>query len=223
VARAVVLWLPGGGWHTLASSDLSYFENAGLRVVEGRYRLSDVATWPAQLDDVRAAARAAQEQARADGLPLLVAGDSAGAHLALHVGLRGRPGDVAAVVAVEPPVDPLAPDWPPPRVEGSQWHRLLGHLPAPGDPATRDVSVAPHAGNGVPVLLVHGNADESVPASQSLHLAVALLAAGHPVTLLVADGTHGGLDFRRADLAAVLDRFLTQVLSAASAPAAPGR
>ncbi|MER7456377.1 alpha/beta hydrolase [Micromonospora sp. NPDC126480] len=212
---AVLLWVHGGGWHSRDITDVSLFADLGLRVVHARYRLSGEATWPAQLDDVRAAARAA----RAPGRPLLIAGDSAGAHLALHVGLRGvdAPGDVTGVVALEPPVDPLAADWPRGRSEGNPWHQLLGHRPAPGDPATLDCTVTTHVGNGTPVLLVHGLDDAAVPATQSLDLATALIGAGHRVHVTVTDGEHGALDLRRPDLAAAVGRFLAQVTATAPA------
>lgn len=148
---AVVLWVHGGGWYSRDSTDVSLFEVLGMRVVHARYRLSGEATWPAQLDDLRAEARAA----RVPGVPLIVAGASSGAHLALHVGLRGvdRPGDVDAVLAFEPPVDPLAPDWPRARVEGNPWHQLLGHVPAPGDASpTRSEGDRHQKSAGPPVL-----------------------------------------------------------------------
>ncbi len=203
---AVVLWVHGGGWYLRESTDVSLFETLGMRVVHARYRLSGEATWPAQLDDLRAEARAV----RLPGSPFFVAGVSAGAHLALHVGLRGVdcPGDVDAVLAFEPPVDPLAPDWPRARAEGNPWHRLLGHVPAPGDAATLDCTVTAHVGTGTPVLLMHGMNDAAVPPTQTLGLAAALLAARHPVHVTVTDGAHGDLDLGRPDVGAFVRRFL---------------
>ncbi|MFR9777447.1 alpha/beta hydrolase fold domain-containing protein [Micromonospora sp. MS34] len=203
---AVVLWVHGGGWHSREDTDVSLFENLGLRLVHARYRLSGEATWPAQLDDLRAEARAAL----VPGIPLVVAGASAGGHLALHLGLRGvdRPGDVDAVLAFEPPVDPLAPDWPRARAEGNPWHQLLGHVPAPGDAGTLDCAVTSHLGAGTPVLLAHGANDLAVPPTQTLGLATALLAAGHPTQLMITDTGHGQLDLHRPDVGAFVQRFL---------------
>jgi hypothetical protein len=48
---------------------------------------------------------------------LIVAGDSAGAQLALQVGPREP--DVAAVLAFEAPNNPLVPDWPRATTEGT--------------------------------------------------------------------------------------------------------
>ncbi|MFC7548892.1 alpha/beta hydrolase fold domain-containing protein [Plantactinospora sp. GCM10030261] len=205
---ANLLWLHGGGWHSRSTEDGAALAEHGLRVIQGRYRLTGEAHWPAQLDDVRAEAR--RVRATAPDLPLLVAGDSTGAMLALHAGLRGidRPGDVDGVLAFWPPVDPLSADFLRLRRHDNPWSGLLGHEPAVGDPATVDATVATHVGSGVPVLLAHGNTDVAVPCSQTFELAGALHAAGHPVHTLVTHGGHA-LDLSRPDLAAATRAFLT--------------
>ncbi|MBQ0901898.1 alpha/beta hydrolase [Micromonospora sp. U21] len=207
--RAVLLWIHGGGWRGRASEDGAALAGHGLRVVPARYRLAHEAHWPAQLADVREEAR----RARDDGRPLLVGGDSAGATLALQAGLRGidRPDDVAAVLAYWPAVDPLDPEWVRLRAGNDPWVDLLGHPPATGDPATVDATVGTHVGNRVPVLLVHGTADRSVPVSQTVRFTGALLAAGHPVHSWVTHGGHS-LELDRPDLRAVAAAFLDSVL-----------
>ncbi|MFI7282315.1 alpha/beta hydrolase [Micromonospora chersina] len=212
--RGVLLWIHGGGWRGRSEEDGAALAPLGLRVVPATYRFAAEARWPAQLDDVRAAARAAR--AAAGGLPLLVGGDSAGAMLALHLGLRGvdRPGDVRAVLAYWAPVDPLDPQWRRLRRHDDPWADLLGHPPAAGDPATADATVAGHLGSGVPVLLVHGRDDASVPAAQSVDLTGKLLAAGHPAHLWLTHGGHA-LDLARPDVRAVTAAFLDTVLPTA--------
>ncbi|WP_349880701.1 alpha/beta hydrolase [Micromonospora sp. HUAS YX12] len=214
--RAVLLWIHGGGWRARAEEDGAALASLGLRVVPATYRFSHQARWPAQLDDVRAAARAAR--AGADGLPLLVGGDSAGGMLALQLGLRGvdRPGDVAGVLAYWAPVDPLDPEQRRRRAPGDDpWTDLLGHPPATGDPATTDATVATHLGSGVPVLLVQGRDDVAVPAAQPIELTGRLLAAGHPAHLWLTHGGHA-LDLARPDLLAAAAAFLDRVLPAAA-------
>ncbi|MFR9778700.1 alpha/beta hydrolase [Micromonospora sp. MS34] len=209
--RAVLLWIHGGGWRARSTEDGAALAPLGLRVMAATYRFAHEARWPAQLDDVRAAARAAR--VAADGLPLLVGGDSAGAMLALHLALRGvdRPGDVAAALAYWAPVDPLDPEFRRLRPHDDPWTDLLGHRPAEGDPATVDATVATHLGSGVPVLLVHGREDVAVPAGQSVDLARRLLAAGHPAHAWVTHGGHA-LDLARPDIQAVTAAFLDTVL-----------
>jgi acetyl esterase len=209
----VVLWLPGGGWRGWSDEDGAALARHGLTVVPGRYRLSHEATWPAQLADVRAAAREPLARARAEGVPFLVAGDSAGGHLALQLGLRGvaEPADVAAVLAFWPPVDPLADDWlralQTTRLGDNPWRDLLGREPAADDPLTLDATPLSHVGTRVPVLLVHGAEDAAVPVSQTASLASALLRAGHPVHSLITHGGHA-LPLDRADIHAVTAAFL---------------
>ncbi|MEV6980738.1 alpha/beta hydrolase fold domain-containing protein [Sphaerisporangium sp. NPDC051017] len=163
--RPTRIWIHGGAWMRRHASERSreILSAQGLHVVTATHRLSDEAIWPAQLDDVREAARAARAE-RPDA-PLLVGGRSSGGHLALQLGLRGidAPDDVAGVIAVSPPVDPLAADWPESRAAGSPWSRLLGHVPTPLDDVTADATPANHVGNGVPVLLLHGADDTTVP------------------------------------------------------------
>ena len=211
--RGVALWLPGGGWRGWSDEDGTALAAHGLSVVQGRYRLSHEARWPAQLADVRAAAREPLARARAAGLPFVVAGDSAGGHLALQLGLRGVAGrgDVDAVLAFWPPVDPLGDDWlrtlQTTRSGDNPWAGLLGHEPADNDPATLDASPLTHVGTRVPVLLVHGAQDAAVPVSQTVSLTSALLGAGHPVHSLVTHGGHA-LALDRADIHAVTAAFL---------------
>ena len=38
---------------------------------------------------------------------------------------------LVAIMALEPPVDPLAADWPRARAEGNPWNRLLGRAQCP--------------------------------------------------------------------------------------------
>ncbi|MCW3838619.1 alpha/beta hydrolase [Micromonospora yasonensis] len=207
--RGVLLWIHGGGWRARSAEDGAALAPLGLRVVAATYRFAAEARWPAQFDDVREAARTA----RADGLPLLVGGDSAGGMLALHLALRGvdRPGDVAAALAYWPPVDPLDPEFRRRRAHDDPWTDLLGHPPAAADPATVDATVATHLGAGVPVLLVHGQEDAAVPAGQSVDLARRLLAAGHPTHAWLTHGGHA-LDLARPDIRAVTAAFLDTVL-----------
>jgi acetyl esterase len=211
--RAVLLWIHGGGWRGRSDEDGAALARLGLRVVAATYRFSHQAHWPAQLDDVRRAARAAREEA--GGLPLLVAGDSAGGTLALHLALRGidRPDDVAAGLAYWPVSDPLDDEWRRSRAPDDPWADLLGHPPVAGDPATVDSTVASHLGNRVPVLLVHGTGDAAVPVGQSVALTGALVAAGHPTHTWITHGGHA-LALDRPDIRAVTAAFLDTVLPA---------
>ncbi len=111
-ARPVVVWLHGGGW---AVGDLDTHDpvcravanRLGAIVVAVDYRLAPEHPHPAPLEDSLAAVRWAAE--RWPSAPLVVAGDSAGAGLAVGVALRCRDegGPVlAAQLLAYPGLDP---------------------------------------------------------------------------------------------------------------------
>ena len=158
--RAVLLWIHGGGWRGRADEDGAALAAHGLRVVRGTYRLVDEAHWPAQLDDVRAAARSARD---GGGLPLLVGGDSAGATWPCRWGCAASTGRATWRACWR--TGRRSTRW---RRSGGgcaphddPWAGLLGHPPAPGD-RRRSTRPSPRtSATGVPVLLVHGSGDQS--------------------------------------------------------------
>ncbi|HEV2641040.1 MAG TPA: alpha/beta hydrolase [Actinocrinis sp.] len=107
--RRVITFLHGGGWvlgdldsHDRACRVLA--ATAGAVVVAVDYRLAPEFPYPAALQDAVAAAR---WTARAfPGRAHVVAGDSAGASLALGVALEARDLRLAAQLLIYPPVDP---------------------------------------------------------------------------------------------------------------------
>ncbi|MFI6028055.1 alpha/beta hydrolase fold domain-containing protein [Amycolatopsis magusensis] len=198
-AVATVLYLHGGGWRRGSRrTPLPGFEHLagelaarGFRVATADYRLSGEATFPAPLEDVRAALEFVR-----DDRPLLVWGESAGAHLGLLAALTGEPGSatVDGVVAWFPPTDLLglpadrhASGAPP--EEFSREALLLGAEPEAVPELARAASPLTFAHAGAPpVLLMHGEDDDLVPAAQSVRLADALRAAGAPVETLWVPG-----------------------------------
>jgi acetyl esterase/lipase len=137
--------------------------------------------WPGTAEAVAAATDGLLEAA--DGRPVAVLGHSAGGHLALWAA-RGRP--VAGVVALAPVCDlPAA------YREGLGEEAVEEFLGAPPE-AAPDAYLAASPGArlplGVPALLVHGDADERVPISQSRAYADAARAAGDEVELVEIPG-----------------------------------
>jgi len=90
---AVILWIHGGGW---VICDLDTHDamcrllatESGCQVVAVDYRLAPEHPFPAPLEDSWDALRWVAEQA--SGQPVIVAGDSAGGHLAAVCALRAR-------------------------------------------------------------------------------------------------------------------------------------
>jgi acetyl esterase len=106
-ARALIVFFHGGGWVCGSLDEVETLgrrlaDRAGCEVVLAQYRLAPEHPFPAAVDDAWTALRWAAERAR--GLPLIVAGDSAGGNLAAVVAQRAG-GDVALQILVEPVTD----------------------------------------------------------------------------------------------------------------------
>ena len=219
----LVVWVHGGAWRngdrkSLPDTygSLGFFDRIqrrGYAVASVDYRLSAEATFPAQLDDVRAAIRWLRENAadrRLDPGRFATWGESAGGHLAAMAALVADGPEVHAVVDWYGPSDLSVMDSGDADDPGTQ---LLGGTRSPE--AVALASPVEHAHMGAPPFLcVHGTGDQIVPYSQSEHLAAVLHAYGvrcdlHPVP--GADHIFRGAPDVAALIEASLD-FLDDVL-----------
>ncbi|HET9093567.1 MAG TPA: alpha/beta hydrolase [Solirubrobacteraceae bacterium] len=234
-----VVYFHGGGWARGSRKDnvtprLAPVVGQGLAVCSVSYRLTDVATHPAQVEDGRAAlgwlrANGAGYGLRTDRIGAW--GASAGGWIALMLALTGEdPAQRAdAACAWFPPTDleHVTPEreaaalrlpafmqgHPVPDMEA----RLLGLRFVRDDPAlARQASPLTHAARSHgPVLLIHGDADGLINVSQSRRLHRALLAAGGDSELLVVDGAnHEDGPFHRPAILSATGGFLLASLSA---------
>jgi dipeptidyl aminopeptidase/acylaminoacyl peptidase len=152
--------------------------------------------------DVAAGIRHAEKEGWADSARVAIVGGSAGGMTALLVAAQ-HPDLVHAVVALFPVCDLVDLAATTHRFESGYTMRLVGPLPEALE-TYRDRSPVTHASEiRAPVLLLHGNADTSVPLAQSESIASALRAAGVPVEHHVYDGEGHG--WRRA--ATIADEF----------------
>ena len=208
-----VIFLHGGGWRTgsrrmlgpayarVAPDPFEQVAAAGIAVASVDYRLSGEARWPVQLHDAKAAVRWLRARGPESGIdPDRIAawGESAGAHLALLLGLTGpgMDGDVgllgpsttvSAVAAWYAPsdlgalpgdlgTDPAAPD--------SREALLLGAPLGSVPDLARAASPISYIGSDAPpILLLHGRDDRLIPCAQSERLSAALESAGATVDL----------------------------------------
>jgi acetyl esterase/lipase len=222
-----VVYVHGGGWrrgsrrHPLPALGDGFYQGlaaTGMAVAAVDYRLSGEARYPAAVDDVRAAVAWARSALPGYGVapgPVALWGDSAGAHLALLAALTGTAVD--GVVAWFPVTDLTAagePDDP-----GTREALFLGAPPSRVPDLAREASPLAHVHAGAPpVLVMHGDADVLVPASQSTRFAAALAAAGGPVSLELVPGASHFWD-GAADVPAIVARSAGFVRALAAAPA----
>ena len=197
----VVIYFHGGGWRSgdkKGGADyLEALARRGFVGVSANYRLSGQATFPAQLEDARAAVAWTAEHVASyggDGTKVGVFGTSAGAHLASLVGTAGAGNDtrVRAVADWYGPSDLRdATLWP--KASRSMIEQLLGGTPAQNQHLAEEASPLAFVSAGdAPFLIIHGDRDNTVPVGQSRSLRDALESAGVPVQYIeVTAGGHG--------------------------------
>lgn len=210
--KPTLLYIHGGGWvngkkgnTTLAP--LPYLAR-GMNTVNIDYRLAEDALAPAAVEDCRCALRWVYRHAKEYGFDtskIVVAGESAGGHLALMTAMvdasagfdnecPAQNGDVplkaAAIVSYSGPTDIVD------LVEGphQSWFALewFGSLPNRKDLARR-LSPLTYVHSGLPpIIQAHGDHDPYVPYSQASQLHEALDRAGVPNQLITLPGPiHG--------------------------------
>jgi acetyl esterase/lipase len=255
-ALPLIVWIHGGGWQAGDKSQcrpaLAMLQR-GYAVASIEYRLSGEATFPAQIEDCKAAVRWLRGNAARLGIdPAKMAawGSSAGGHLAALLGtsgdvadLEGRVGEhldqssrVQAVCDYYGPTDLIQFVG----TRGYERHaspmspesKLLGGAVLEDRPrAERANPIAYVSADDPPFLIVHGDADPVVPLNQSELLDAALRKAGVETTLIVLRGAlHGGPEFTATELLDRVEAFFAQHLrgapdrnTAKSTPATPPR
>ncbi|WP_199425193.1 alpha/beta hydrolase [Actinotalea solisilvae] len=186
---AVVVLVPGGGWATANPGGLAPLADAlvadGLAVVTITYGTSSTdSAYPEPADDVVCAIAYAATQV--PDVPVVAVGHSAGAHLALLAALAperaitGEPCPHPAhpadgVVGLAGPYDVTR--------TGGMARDLFGASQTDAPEAWADGNPLTWAAArpDLPVLLVHGDADDVVPTWFTTDLAADLEAAGHDV------------------------------------------
>jgi acetyl esterase/lipase len=228
----LVIWIHGGAWEMgdkAGYPHMMFLLRRRFAVANIEYRFSQVAPFPAQLDDCESAldflaAKAATYHL--DPNRIAVSGESAGGHLASLLGMsrsarrttsQSDPaaGRIGAVVDLAGPSDlaDLYRD-----SQDADLRRALERLV--GGPPDRQVElvrqanpVAQVAKDDPPFLILHGTADPLVPFSQSQRLADALKQAGADVQLVpIPNAGHVGPAFwipaRREMIVAFLQRSM---------------
>jgi acetyl esterase/lipase len=233
----LIVWVHGGAWRAGSKSGmpLGALVDEGYAVASVDYRLSTEAKFPAQIHDIKAAIRFLRARASDWSLPtekIVVAGDSAGGHLAALVGvtnghaeLEGTVGaDSQASSAVQGIMSFYGGSNLTTILEQSTPHGLSVRVPAldlllggqPKDfpPLARLASPVFHVdAQDPPLLLFHGDQDPQMPINQAHELSGAYERQGAHVEFVVIHGAaHGGPAFYDAERLAVVKRFLSRRL-----------
>lgn len=204
--RPVLVYIHGGAWwkgeKPAGWGGFRAYLAAGFSVVTVEYRLTDVATAPAAVQDVRCALSWVKINAKAynfDAKRVVPYGTSAGGHLALMAGMLPKGNDIDLPACRDQPIVPAILDFYGP-------YYLRADLPG----AFKSPSTARWIGNGPetlwttmspatyvrkgqpPVFIVHGDADPTVPYEASTSLKADLDKAGVQNRFhTVPGGVHG--------------------------------
>ncbi|MBW4891882.1 alpha/beta hydrolase [Mucilaginibacter sp. HMF5004] len=206
-ALPLIIYIHGGGWvHGSKEEEkwFSIFFKKEYVIANVEYRIANQAPAPAAIQDIRCALMyLAQNNAKwhIDKERIVIAGSSAGGHLALIAGLLQNnnvfdnnctpvPLHIAGIIDKYGPTD-LA-QWDAMKNPGKASSSWLGGR---GNDSVfvRSLSPVYYVNyNSPPVLIIHGDADHTVPYQQSLLLLDKLKAFGVKVEMYTAKGGRHG-------------------------------
>lgn len=233
----LVVFVHGGGWQRGSRTEmpLGAMAPAGFAFASVDYRLSPVARFPAQAYDIKGAIRflrAKQSEYGYDSSRVAIAGTSAGAHLAILIGVTNgnkelegtvggnleQPSDVQAILSYYGASDFMTilkqstPFGLGVRVPALQL--LLGGQPEEQEALAKLASPVYHLdANDPPLLLLHGDQDPQMPINQSLQMYGAYREKGLDAEFLpVYQAAHGGRKFHEGEQLKAATEFLQKNL-----------
>jgi acetyl esterase/lipase len=212
----LIIWIHGGAWMGGSKDGPSpalRFTAHGYAVAHAGYRLSQEATFPAQIYDCKAAVRWLRANAAKYNLDpnrFVAWGSSAGGHLAALLGASGGvaelegddndlkessrvqavvdwfgPTDFLRIGDAESDIEHNAPNSPESKLIG-------GPLLESKDKAAKASPITYVSKDAPPFLIMHGDRDRTVPFNQSELLCAALKQAGVDVTFVPVQGAGHG-------------------------------
>lgn len=233
----LIVYIHGGAWRSGSKKEMPLGDlvAAGYPAASIEYRLSPVARFPAQVHDIKAAIRflrGRQKDLEIDASKIVVAGSSAGGHLAALVGvtnghaqLEGTEGEyrsessaVQGIISfygagnITTILSQSTPHGLSVRVPALDL--LLGGQPDAQPDLARLASPAFHvSSNSPPLLLLHGDQDPQMPVNQALEMQGAYESAHRPVRLEIIHGAgHGGKSFYDDKRIALVKEFIRENL-----------
>ncbi len=243
-AAPLIIWVHGGAWRAGSKKDVpvTRWLELGFAIASIEYRLSPEAPFPAQMHDIKSAIRFLRANAEGyhfDSQRFVIAGSSAGGHLAALAGVtngneelegvvgdfRQASSDVQAIVSfyggsnLQSILEQSTAHGLSVRVSALQL--LLGGQPSEKPELARLASPVSHVeATDPPLWLVHGDADPQMPIAQSEELVAHYKKVGLPIHFdIVHNGKHGGKEFFDAGrLDAIAQQLLQQLKISATRP-----
>ena len=234
----LIIWVHGGAWRSGSKDDvpIASMVDRGFAIASVDYRLSPVAQFPAQIHDIKAAIRYMRghaEKYSVDPNRFVIAGASAGGHLAALVGVTSGvtelEGDIGSHASTSSQVQAVVSFYGASNLQSilsqSTPHGLKVRVPAlqllfGGQPEdkpqlARLAGPVTHVDKGdPPLLLIHGDRDMQMPLEQAHELDRAYQQAKLRITLhIVEGGGHGGPDFYTPEMLNVVADFLKDALA----------
>lgn len=233
----LIVWTHGGAWRGGSKDGVSAIRmrEKGWAIASVEYRLSGEAPFPAMIHDIKAAIRYLRANAKKlniDPNRFVIAGDSAGGHLAALVGLsngdsylEGTLGnhletssDIQAIVSLfgaHNLTSILAQSTPHGLNVRKPALELLFDGPIEERQNLATLASPVHYVNerSIPILLIHGDQDPQMPINQSHEMHG--LCKEHGVTVqfeVIHGGKHGGPKFLDDERLALIDYFLKRSL-----------
>ena len=228
----IVIFVHGGGWKNgsrkSGEKTAAWLTEHGFAVASIDYRLTDVAQWPAQIEDCYEAVlwlRNNSDKYQIDPQRVGAWGTSAGGHLAALLGTRKDPRKQA--FEIQSVCDWFGPSelltMPPNNVgngrtaedvANSNGAKLLGATVRDVPEMARDASALDHVtSDDAPFLIMHGDQDPGVPLEQSQKLHAKLINSGVPSRLHIVKGAgHGGKEFATPESRAIVADFFKRTL-----------
>ena len=216
----LIVWVHGGAWRSGSKDRVAIKDmvQRGFAIASVNYRLTPVAPFPANVHDIKASIRFLRAHAGRYGFkedPVVIAGASAGGHLAAlvgvtngHAALEGTVGeytnqssDTAAIVSfygasnLTTILKQSTPHGLGVREPALQL--LLGGSPEEFPATAKMASPVFHAdASDPPLLLIHGDQDPQMPINQAHELHGVYKRLGRPVQFeVIYGGGHGGAPF----------------------------
>ncbi|HEX8912347.1 MAG TPA: alpha/beta hydrolase [Humisphaera sp.] len=248
----LIIWVHGGGWQggNKSGARPKYLVAQGFAVASVEYRFSQVAKFPAQIQDCQAAVRFLRANAKKYNLDpdrFAAGGDSAGGHLVALMGTSGGkkafppiggnddvsdkvqcvidfygPANFNTVMA-QAAADTKVKNVFAFNTPKDPYSNLIG-VPLNSDKAKGDAVSPVHfvGKDSPPILILHGTADALVPYAQSIELADAYKAAGATAVLQTfPNAGHGGPVFGKPEVNNLIRAFLDKHLLGKDAKVEP--